>query len=279
MNSNFNSWSNSDKVVEDSKFDPSFTRHPDESNEDGFHSVVDEVTAAAAAAAHAHAQAQVQAQVQAQQVHHNLPHNHGQSHSHQNDSISQEEQVRAAHEAVTAATAAARLESAYTLSTDSPGSNDGTNGGSTTGSNTPDKSSTITTTGKSDKYTRVVSGTKRAAQNRSAQRAFRQRKDKYIRDLELKASEVDQLRQTIDELRSENLQLRDYTLALQSRLIETGQALGNSSTLKFGNNSVNTNSANGSNNSSANNTNAGNDSSNPTGLSTGVFTKGYTSEK
>jgi hypothetical protein len=69
-------------------------------------------------------------------------------------------------------------------------------------------------------YHRPVSTTKRAAQNRNAQRAFRQRKEKYIKDLETKAAETDHLKQTIDELRAENLQLRDYTLALQSRVIE-----------------------------------------------------------
>lgn len=67
---------------------------------------------------------------------------------------------------------------------------------------------------------RPVSTTKRAKQNRNAQRAFRQRKEKYIKELELKAQESDQLRQTIEELKLENQQLRDYTLALQSKLIE-----------------------------------------------------------
>lgn len=67
---------------------------------------------------------------------------------------------------------------------------------------------------------RPVSNTKRAAQNRNAQKAFRQRKEKYIKDLEATAAEVTQLKQTIEELRAENLQLRDYTLVLQSRVIE-----------------------------------------------------------
>ncbi|CAK7897113.1 hypothetical protein CAAN1_04S04016 [[Candida] anglica] len=70
------------------------------------------------------------------------------------------------------------------------------------------------------KKRRPVSGTKRAAQNRSAQKAFRVRKEKYIKDLEQQAAEANQLKQTIEELRAENLQLRDYTLALQSRVIE-----------------------------------------------------------
>lgn len=65
-----------------------------------------------------------------------------------------------------------------------------------------------------------LSGTKRALQNRKAQRAFRQRKDKYVKDLETKANEVEHLKQQLDQLRNENMELRDYTLALQSRLIE-----------------------------------------------------------
>ncbi|RLV96028.1 hypothetical protein JA1_000619 [Spathaspora sp. JA1] len=67
---------------------------------------------------------------------------------------------------------------------------------------------------------RAVSATKRAAQNRNAQRAFRERKDLYVKELEAKAAEVDKLRQTIEELRNENSHLRDYTIALQSRVIE-----------------------------------------------------------
>lgn len=67
---------------------------------------------------------------------------------------------------------------------------------------------------------RALSSTKRAAQNRNAQKAFRQRREKYIKELEATASEVAELHKTIEELRQENLQLRDYTLALQSRLIE-----------------------------------------------------------
>lgn len=73
---------------------------------------------------------------------------------------------------------------------------------------------------------RVLSNTKRAAQNRSAQKAFRQRKEKYIKDLEATAAQVADLHKTIEELRQENLQLRDYTLALQSRLIELSPNVG-----------------------------------------------------
>lgn len=67
---------------------------------------------------------------------------------------------------------------------------------------------------------RAVSTTKRAAQNRNAQKAFRQRREIYVKELEATAAEVAELHKTIEELRQENLQLRDYTLALQLRLIE-----------------------------------------------------------
>jgi len=67
---------------------------------------------------------------------------------------------------------------------------------------------------------RPLTNTKRAAQNRSAQRAFRQRKEVYIKDLEEKVKEVDALKNTIETLKQENMQLRDYSLALQAKLIE-----------------------------------------------------------
>lgn len=69
---------------------------------------------------------------------------------------------------------------------------------------------------------RPVSNTRRAAQNRSAQKAFRQRKERYIKDLEAQAAEVPGLKQTIEDLKAENLRLRDYTIALQGRIIELG---------------------------------------------------------
>lgn len=67
---------------------------------------------------------------------------------------------------------------------------------------------------------RPLTNTKRAQQNRQAQRAFRQRKEMYIKDLEAKVHELKASKDTIDALRQENIQLRDYILALQSRLIE-----------------------------------------------------------
>ncbi|CAI5756574.1 unnamed protein product [Candida verbasci] len=76
---------------------------------------------------------------------------------------------------------------------------------------------------------RPISTTKRAQQNRSAQRAFRQRKEKYIQDLEIKARECEELKQQLEELRIENTQLRDYTLALQSKLISVNSTGNNNS--------------------------------------------------
>lgn len=67
--------------------------------------------------------------------------------------------------------------------------------------------------------TRPLSQSKRAQQNRAAQRAFRQRKELYIKDLESKCAELKQVKDTMEALRSENQELRDYILALQSRWI------------------------------------------------------------
>lgn len=67
---------------------------------------------------------------------------------------------------------------------------------------------------------RNLSSTKRAAQNRNAQKAFRQRKEKYFKELEASAAQVPELQKTIEDLRQENMHLRDYTMALQTRLIE-----------------------------------------------------------
>jgi hypothetical protein len=66
---------------------------------------------------------------------------------------------------------------------------------------------------------RVLSQTKRAQQNRAAQRAFRQRKDLYIKELEAKAEQLKNMQAQIDELKHENGELRNYILALQSRVL------------------------------------------------------------
>lgn len=67
---------------------------------------------------------------------------------------------------------------------------------------------------------KVLSGTRRAAQNRNAQKAFRQRRDKYVKDLEATAAQVPDLKKTVEKLELENSHLRKYTMALQARLMQ-----------------------------------------------------------
>ncbi|PSN71855.1 hypothetical protein BS50DRAFT_237198 [Corynespora cassiicola Philippines] len=67
---------------------------------------------------------------------------------------------------------------------------------------------------------RELSTSKRAAQNRAAQRAFRQRKEEYIKQLKDQVKEFEQLCELYKTLQTENYQLRDYIINLQSRLIE-----------------------------------------------------------
>ncbi|TKA49305.1 hypothetical protein B0A55_13140 [Friedmanniomyces simplex] len=68
---------------------------------------------------------------------------------------------------------------------------------------------------------RELSTSKRAAQNRAAQRAFRQRKEGYIKKLEEQVKEFQNTEQNYRTLQSENFQLREYILNLQSRLLES----------------------------------------------------------
>jgi hypothetical protein len=83
---------------------------------------------------------------------------------------------------------------------------------------------------------RELSTSKRAAQNRAAQvcmpcasselywppqRAFRQRKEEYIKQLKDQVKEFEQLLELYKTLQTENYQLRDYIINLQSRLLET----------------------------------------------------------
>ncbi|KAL4951345.1 hypothetical protein BDW69DRAFT_170230 [Aspergillus filifer] len=68
---------------------------------------------------------------------------------------------------------------------------------------------------------RPLSTSKRAAQNRAAQRAFRQRKESYIRKLEEQVKEFEVMSQEFKALQSENYQLREYIINLQSRLLDS----------------------------------------------------------
>ncbi|KAF7509169.1 hypothetical protein GJ744_008229 [Endocarpon pusillum] len=68
---------------------------------------------------------------------------------------------------------------------------------------------------------RELSTSKRAAQNRAAQRAFRQRKEGYIKKLEEQVRDYTILNENYKAIQAENYQLRDYIINLQSRLIES----------------------------------------------------------
>ncbi|KAK3171833.1 hypothetical protein OEA41_003917 [Lepraria neglecta] len=68
---------------------------------------------------------------------------------------------------------------------------------------------------------RELSTSKRAAQNRAAQRAFRQRKEGHIKSLETQVREFNNLSENYKALQTENYQLRDYIILLQSRLLES----------------------------------------------------------
>ncbi|TDZ29655.1 putative transcription factor kapC, partial [Colletotrichum spinosum] len=70
------------------------------------------------------------------------------------------------------------------------------------------------------KAKRELSSSKRAAQNRAAQRAFRQRKEGYIKKLELQNKEYEEMEQSYKAMQSENYALREYVIHLQSRLLE-----------------------------------------------------------
>lgn len=71
----------------------------------------------------------------------------------------------------------------------------------------------------SSKSKKLASG-KRADQNRKAQRAFRQRKDKYIKDLELRSQELDIANSLIIQLKEENDRLNDIAKSFHSRVGE-----------------------------------------------------------
>lgn len=56
--------------------------------------------------------------------------------------------------------------------------------------------------------TRQLTNSKRAAQNRAAQRAFRQRKDRYIKDLEAKAKELEATKKQVEALQKDKADLQ-----------------------------------------------------------------------
>jgi hypothetical protein len=73
----------------------------------------------------------------------------------------------------------------------------------------------------SRKGRRELSTSKRAAQNRAAQRAFRQRKEQYIQSLKDQVKEHQTLAQNYETIQKENFQLRQYIITLQARLLES----------------------------------------------------------
>lgn len=77
---------------------------------------------------------------------------------------------------------------------------------------------------KSSKAKNLASG-KRADQNRKAQRAFRQRKDKYIKDLELRSQELDIANSLIIQLKEENDRLNEIAKSFHNRVGELERQL------------------------------------------------------
>ncbi|KAF9881906.1 bZIP transcription factor [Colletotrichum karsti] len=74
--------------------------------------------------------------------------------------------------------------------------------------------------GAGSKAKRELSQSKRAAQNRAAQRAFRQRKEHYIKKLEQQVRDYMEMEQSYKTMQSENYALREYVIHLQSRLLD-----------------------------------------------------------
>ncbi|KAH7145792.1 hypothetical protein B0J13DRAFT_327708 [Dactylonectria estremocensis] len=70
------------------------------------------------------------------------------------------------------------------------------------------------------KAKRELSQSKRAAQNRAAQRAFRQRKEGYIKKLEQQVRDYLDMEQSFKSMQSENYALREYVIHLQSQLLD-----------------------------------------------------------
>ncbi|KAM0325453.1 hypothetical protein ACHAQA_007440 [Verticillium albo-atrum] len=71
------------------------------------------------------------------------------------------------------------------------------------------------------KAKRELSQSKRAAQNRAAQRAFRQRKEGYIKKLEQQVRDYMEMESQHKQLQLESYALREYVIHLQSRMLDT----------------------------------------------------------
>jgi len=75
-------------------------------------------------------------------------------------------------------------------------------------------------TGKKGRAQRELSNTKRAAQNRAAQRAFRLRKEQHINKLEDDVKRYQIMEDNCKTLQHENLALRNYITLLQSKMTD-----------------------------------------------------------
>ncbi|KAI1128132.1 hypothetical protein F5Y10DRAFT_265451 [Nemania abortiva] len=75
------------------------------------------------------------------------------------------------------------------------------------------------------KAKRELSQSKRAAQNRAAQRAFRQRKEHYIKKLEQQVRDYTEMEHSYKLVQNDNYALREYIIQLQSRLLDLQQEL------------------------------------------------------
>lgn len=68
---------------------------------------------------------------------------------------------------------------------------------------------------------RELSTSKRAAQNRAAQRAFRQRKEQYIQSLKDQVKEHQNLAASYETIQKENAVLRQYVMTLQAEMLKS----------------------------------------------------------
>ncbi|ESW98171.1 hypothetical protein KL918_004085 [Ogataea parapolymorpha] len=76
--------------------------------------------------------------------------------------------------------------------------------------------------GRPSYHGKPLNQSKRAAQNRAAQKAFRQRRKDHIEELEKKLEQHRDCQQELESLRQENIRLKEYILSLQSKIISTG---------------------------------------------------------
>ena len=92
----------------------------------------------------------------------------------------------------------------------------------------------LTSSGGQPKKRRV--NERRAQQNREAQKAFRKRKNEYIKDLELKVEEMDSMERSLIEISRENAKLKKAFDRMKSQIAsftESENATINRENVKF----------------------------------------------